>query len=84
MVSTTAHNLLPFHDRGKLSQALNAMDDKQRAITRQALEDESLTGGEIARALNIAGFPVTRSQVNHHRRRARAERLVEEAHGEAS
>jgi phenylpropionate dioxygenase-like ring-hydroxylating dioxygenase large terminal subunit len=59
---------------------METMPDEDRKVLEEVLADEDgWTGGEIATTLNRAGYPATRSQVNHWRRRARAERLVKEA-----
>jgi len=66
--------------KGKLAQMMETMPDEDRKVLEEVLADEDgWTGGEIATTLNRAGYPATRSQVNHWRRRARAERLVKEA-----
>lgn len=66
--------------KGKLSRIMATMPDHDYEFLVNVLADEDgWTGGEIATTLNRAGYPATRSQVNHYRRRARAERLLREA-----
>lgn len=65
--------------KGKLSKIMSEMPSEDREATLEALADPNLTGGQIATTLNRQGYPATRSQVNHWRRRARQERLLKEA-----
>lgn len=66
--------------RGKLARMMLTMPESDREVLLEHLADEDgWTGGEIAQVLNRAGYPATRSQVNHWRRRSRAQHLLEEA-----